>query len=151
MTALTGSEKQAGRHFKAGRQAVLDVLNAERPPGVTVLPLWRVVRHGCEAAGRSSVGIVLREHYEPSPEYRACYCGAVEPAVPGIFPHDDCDGSKVVAAVGQFAWIWKEGRCSGCGLAARTGQGRFVIAADRPADHGRSAVERQASTHPGDP
>lgn len=148
---LSVAEKRAGRAFRAAAQAVLDVRNEQAPPGVFVLPLWRVVRHECLDAGGASIGIVLREHCEESPEYRACYCGTVAPAVPGTFPHWDCDGSKVVSPAGQFAWIWKEGRCSGCGLAVRSGTGRFVIAADRLPEHGRTNGERQASPHHRDP
>ena len=137
---LSRTEKQAGRAFRDARQAALDARNEADPPGVFVLPLWRVVCHECPAAGGASTGITLREVCEPSPEYRACYCGAVEPLDPGVFPHRDCDGGRVVAAAGQFAFTWKEGKCSGagCGLAARTRRGRFVIAADRLPDYGRT-------------
>lgn len=149
---LSYVEKQAGRAFRDARQAALDARNQADPPGVYVLALWRVVRHECPAAGGASTGITLREVCEPSPEYLACYCSAVGDASP-YFPHDDCDGSSVIAAVGQFAFIWKEGKCSGagCGLAARTRRGRFVIAADRLPDHGRTNGERQAGPHHRDP
>lgn len=148
---LTAEEKAAGRAFRDARQAVLDARNAADPPGVFVLPLWRVVRHECPAANGASVGITLREHCEPSPAYLACYCGAVG-AAGGYFPHDDCDGSKVISAAGQFAFMWKEGKCSGsgCGLAVRTRRGRFIVTADRLPSHGRTHG-RQAGPHPGDP
>lgn len=149
---LTALEKQAGRAFRDARQAALDARNKADPPGVFVLPLWRVVRHECPAAGGASVGITLREVCEASLEYLACYCSAIGEAG-SYFPHDDCDGSSVIAAAGQFAFIWKEGKCSGagCGLAARTRRGRFVIAADRLPDHGRTNGERQAGPHHRDP
>lgn len=139
---LTTLEKRAGRAFRDARQAALDARNEADPPGVFVLPLWRVVRHECPAAGGASTGITLREVCEPSPEYLVCYCSAVGPAS-RYFPHDDCDGSNVIAAAGQFAFIWKEGKCSGagCGLVARTRCGRFVIAADRLPEHGRTTGE----------
>jgi hypothetical protein len=150
---LSDVEKRAGRAFRDARQAVLDARNEQDPPGVFVLPLWRVVRHECPAAGGASTGVILREACEPSPEYWACYCGAVAPLSPEVFPHEDCDGGKVIAVAGQFAFIWKEGKCSGagCGLAARTRRGRFVIAADRLPDHGRTLGERQARPHHRDP
>ena len=142
----------AGRAFRDARQRALDVLNLASPPDAYVMTFWRVVRHGCPAARGASIGVTLRERYELSPQYRACYCGQVEEVVvPGSFPHRDCDGSKVVAAAGQFAWIWKEGKCSGCELAVRVRRGFFVIAADRPPDHGRTHDGRPAGPHPGDP
>jgi hypothetical protein len=150
---LTPTEKQAGRAFRDARQAVLDTRNEADPPGVFVLPLWRVVRHECLAAGGASTGVTLREVYEESPEYLICYCGVIGEAA-WHFPHDNCDGAKVIAAAGQFAFTWKEGKCSGagCGLAARTRRGRFVIAADRLPDHGRTPGERrQARPHHRDP
>ena len=139
---LTPDEKTAGRLFKAASQAVLDKLNAESPPESIRLAMvfWRVVRHVCPEAGDASIGITLRERYAPSPEYRACYCSKIDRTdIDRDFPHRDCDGSKVVARAGLFAWIWKEGRCSGCGLTARTKAGRFVIAADRPAERERTS------------
>lgn len=148
---LTALEKQAGRAFRDVRQAVLDALNEADPPGEFVLPLWRVVRHECPAAGGASTGITLREVNEPSPAYLACYCSTVGQAGPD-FPHGDCDGAKVVSAAGRFAFIWKEGKCSGagCGLAVRTRTGRFAVTADRLPDHGRTSGEqrRPASPHP---
>lgn len=149
---LSPFEKQAGRAFRGARQAALDALNGREPPGVYVMPFWRVVRHECPAANGASIGITLREVCEPSPEYLACYCTAIGTAE-RYFPHDDCDGSSVISAAGQFAFIWKEGKCSGagCGLAARTRRGRFVIAADRLPDHGRTNGERQAGPHHRDP
>jgi hypothetical protein len=135
---LTSLEKKAGRAFRDAAQAALDALNAADPPGQYVLPLWRVVRHECRAAGGASTGITLREVREPSPEYRACCCGAVAVTGPD-FPHRDCDGSRVAAAAGQFAVIRKEGKCSGCGLAVRSRAVRFVAASDHP------SRERQAS------
>jgi hypothetical protein len=124
--------------FRDARQAELDALNAARPPGEVALALWRVVRHACPDVGGASIGISLRERYRLSPAYWVCYCGAV--GEHGIdFPHWDCQGGKVVAADGQFAFIWKEGGCSGCGLVVRTRTGRFIAsAADRPPDHGRA-------------
>jgi hypothetical protein len=135
---LTALEKQAGRAFRNARQAALDARNDREPPDVFVLPLWRVVRHECPAANGASTGITLREVCELSPEYLAGLPGT------GV-------SAKVVAAAGRFAFVWKEGKCSGsgCGLAARTRRGRFVVSADRLPDHGRTPGERrQASAHP---
>ena len=149
MTTLSPDEKFAGRHFRTGRQAALDQLNKDRPPDTLALVHWRVVRHVCPAQGDASIGITLREVYETSPEYRACYCSRIEPADPDLeFPHRDCDGSRVVAQAALFAWIWKEGRCADCGQTARTGKGWAVPASDRPAERERTCRDRQASSHP---
>jgi hypothetical protein len=141
---LTTAEKLAGRAFRAERQAALDALNEASPPGEYVLVFWRVVRHACKAVGGASIGISLRAHCVASPEYQVCYCGAVG-ATDWHFPHDDCDGGKVIAADGRFTWTWKEGKCSGCGQAVRTRTGRLAVAADR-AGHGG-----QAGAHHRDP
>lgn len=127
---LTALEKTAGRAFRDARQAALDARNESSPPGQYVLVWWRVVRHECEDAGGASVGIPLREVCETSPECRD-------------------DGANVIAADGRFAFVWKEGKCSGCGLTVRTRRGRFIVAADRLPDHGRTTGERrQAGPHP---
>jgi len=130
---LTPAEREAGRAYRAACQAVLDALNRRNPPGLFVLVHWRVIRHECEAGGGASTVITLTERYELSP---AQLSG---------------DGSKVVSPAGQFAWIWKEGRCSGCKLVARTARGWCTPAADREADRARRTIERQAGPRPGDP
>lgn len=141
--ALSQVQKRAGREFRAARQAALDELNAEQPPGQLVLAVWRVVRHPCPDADGASTGIVMREHREASPEYWVCYCSTVEPLVPYFFPHKDCDGGKMVTAEGQFTFLWKEGHCSGCGLVLRSAGGLTRVS-DSP------SRDRQASAHPGD-
>ena len=137
---LSQVQKRAGRAWRDNRQAALDELTG---PDQWVLVLWRVVRHPCPAAGGASVGIVLREHREPSPEYWVCYCSVVEPLDPYVFPHEDCQGGKMVTAEGQFLFLWKEGHCSGCGLALRSRKG-LVLVSDSPSRDG------EASPHPGD-
>lgn len=117
---LTPLEKTAGRAFRDDRQRALDDLNAARPPGMLALPVWHVVRHECPAAGGASVGISLREVREDSPEYQS--------GIPGTGV-----SARVICAAGRFAFIWKEGKCSGCGQAVRTKHGRFDVRADRPA------------------
>lgn len=117
---LTSLEKAAGRAFRDGRQQALDDLNATRPPDLFALPVWHVVRHECPAAGGASVGINLREVREDSPVWLDGLPGT------GV-------SAKVIIAAGRFAFIWKEGKCSGCGQAVRTKRGRFAVQADRPA------------------
>ena len=143
MTLLTDSQKKAGRLFRAGQQGLLDKLNAAEPPGRYALTVWRVVRHPCPAADGASTGITMREHLAASPEYWVCYCGVVSPLIPETFPHGDCDGGNMVAAEGQFTFLWKEGRCSGCGLVLRSRAGMTGVS-DSPSRDG------QASPHPGD-
>jgi hypothetical protein len=145
---LTSLQKAAGRQFRQDQLSLLRERNQTSPPGMYVMALWRVPRHDCPVAGGTSTGTTLRERYDLSPEYRVCYCSMVG-ATARYFPHDDCDGSKVAAPAGLFAFVWKEGRCSGCGLTSRSGDGLVVLAADRPPDHGRREDAGQASSHPG--
>lgn len=130
---LTDLEKQAGRRFRDTRQAVLDELNRGYPAEGLADPLLRVVRHQCPARRGASTGIALREHYETSAEYWVCYCGVIAPKGEfRVFPHDDCDGGKLVAAEGLFCFIWKDGRCPDCQLVLRSVTGRFDLPARRP-------------------
>ena len=113
---LTPEERAAGRRFKAERQAALDALNRARKPDLNVLAVWTVTRHMCRGA---SVGITLRTVTE---------------------------FGNVTAAGVRFAFIWKEGRCSGCGRTARARKGKFRLL---PTDH--QGHDGQAGPHPGDP
>jgi|GEM_PF-3364776 len=153
MSELTAQERAAGRWFRDQCQLRLDELNRLDPPGspagpLYVLPLWRVVRHDCIARAGASAGIALKERRWASPELWACYCSEIGPLVPESFPHRDCDGGKALAAGGLFAFVFREGRCgapAGCGLTARSRQGRVVLASDSPGRGG------QAPAHPGNP
>lgn len=145
---LTDLQKQAGRLFVAARQTALDEVNLADPPGLDALAVWEVARHDCPLAGGASIGIELRERYEPSPEYWACYCGAVGEFIPHVFPHKDCDGGKTALAPGALVFVWKEGRCP-CGMVARSLRGMHAQAADWPPGRGRPGG-REASSHPGD-
>lgn len=145
---LSVVEKQAGRLFRDGRQAVLDALNAEDPPGGDALAWWEVYGHDCPAAAGARTGIRLREHYEVSGLYLACGCFAIGEPGDG-FPHAACKGSAAAILLpGRLAFIWKEGRCR-CGLLVRSSRGITVVAADRPPR--RRPRGGQASAHPGDP
>jgi len=133
---LTAREQEAGRHFRDACQGALDAINAADPPGGNASPLWRVVRHPCEAHGGGSTGIELREHYLLIPRYAVCYCSRIGP-VTDDFPHQDCGASSVMSEEGLLAWIWKDGRCDDCGLAVRSRRGRVVLAALRPPERVR--------------
>lgn len=97
---LTAAEKEAGRAFRDACQAALDARNAADQAGMLALAVWRVVRHLCPDADGASVGITLRTVTE---------------------------FGNVTAADGRFAFISKEGHCSGCGLVVRTPKGRFAL------------------------
>lgn len=145
--SLTDSQKRAGRAFRDEQQAALDALNVTAPPDKYVLTCWRVVRHDCPAAGGTSIGITLREHRHESPEYWVCYCSAVEPFNLYVFPHEDCQGGLVTAAAGSFSFLWKDGKCSGCGETRRSRSGLLTVDTDRLADSGRTASGGQAGPH----
>jgi len=129
--SLTAAQKSAGRLFRDAWRAALSGLNQAEPPDGRALAFWRVYRHDCPAHGGVSIGIDLHEHYEPSPPYWVCYCGVVDRDRPD-FPHRDCDGGKSITTGGFFAFIWKDGQCSDCGLTVRSGDGRLVLGSDRP-------------------
>jgi hypothetical protein len=118
---LTPGEKVAGRDFRDDEIRMLRGLNTLDPPDLTVMSAWANVRHDCD--GRS-IALELKERYDYSPS----------------------DGD---VPAGRFGWIWKEGRCSACGRTARSGDGRFVIADERPPRE-RSSRAGRAQGHGGD-
>jgi hypothetical protein len=146
--SLTEDERAAGRVFRHSAQGALDALNGQDPPGLWVLPLWRVVRHDCPARGGASTGIALRERRWSSPRYVV-----VDGCPPRLVPDDGISGftagpggARVTeVARGMFAFVYKEGKCSGsgCGLTARSRAGRLVLGDDSPGRGG------QAPAHPG--
>ena len=141
---LTDLEKHAGRRWRERSQAALEKSHEDDPPTFVPPPWLRHYRHNCELRGGRSTSMELKEKYVLSPELWVCYCSAVgelekdySPDAHGCgFPHDDCDGGKVAAVKGRFAFIFKEGRC-GCGATARSRAGRLVDAYERPPLSGR--------------
>lgn len=67
---------------------------------------------------------------QPAPEVRTCYCGMTAPAVPNVFPHDDCDGSvpaaelarRLARAEAEAAEL--RARAAACECGAAAGEGR---------------------------
>lgn len=103
-------------------QGHLDALNGTDPPDTYVPWTSKVFRHPCPASriarqtGRAtSVGIDLHERYVHLWE---------------VWPKGDIDG---------WAITYREGRCAGCGLTARSKVGRIVEVAVRPPLEGRVA------------
>jgi hypothetical protein len=126
--SLTPAELAAARSFRGQQRAALAALEADITADVHV----RCVRHDCAKQGGKSVFLELREHYVWSPEYWVCYCGAVEPFAEYVFPHKDCQGGKLDVPAKRFGWIFTEGRCSACGMTARSSAGRLVDPETRP-------------------
>lgn len=120
MAALSQSERRAGRQWVAQQQALLDELNATDPPALLVPPFGRHFRHNCASRDGRSTSFELKERYVPNP-------AIVTPDI--AFQA----GAKmeVFLAAGVLAWIYKEGRCH-CGLTARSLQGFYVDARERP-------------------
>lgn len=126
--SLTAEEKAAGRAFRAWCQGQLDQV----PADARCSPYTVWYRHACRDDGQGGTrGLRLRQHYWLSPAF---------PAV----------------AEGRFAFISRQGACPRCGLAVRSGTGRFVLAAGNPPEKGAvvahpdgAVLAGQASTaHP---
>lgn len=128
---FTPDEKIAGRWFREQSQAVLDALNNSDPPALLVLPFGRHFRHNCEARGNRSISFETKEQYDTNAgDIWVCSCHAIGNHG-SDFPHDDCQGGRVLAVAGTFAWIWKQGKCT-CGLTARSREGYVEDARTRP-------------------
>lgn len=121
---LSCAEKIAGRQFRDAAQAkLLATFDGEKAPTYTAPNFLGIYRHNCPARQGRSTGLVLDEIYTPSPE-----CD--------IFTDD---GSREWVAPGRFGFIYREGRCRGCGQTARSKAGRLVDGWVRPPIHGRVA------------
>ena len=145
--ALSDLEKMAGRAFRDKCQAALEKSHETDPPTFVPLPWLHHYRHNCELRQGRSTSLQLKEMWWTSPELWVCYCSAIgelnKDWSPDYshrcgFPHECCDGGKVAAVEGRFAFIFKEGRCS-CGATARSRAGRLVDAYERPPLSGRVA------------
>lgn len=113
---LTAAEKAAGRVFRDNVQARLDALNSMDPPTYNALTFIAVFRHLCPARDLRSSALELKEIYVASPIYP-------EHGVPP----------------GRFGFIYRQGRCRGCGHTARSESGRLVDGQQRPPISGRVA------------
>lgn len=108
---LTTEEKTAGRAFRSTMELRLAAMPAPRYWAPTVISNYR---HLCPARDGKSTALELHEIYVLSPIY-------AEHGVPA----------------GRFAYLWREGRCRGCGHVARSSVGRVVEAKKRPPLSGR--------------
>ena len=125
--SLSRHEVQAGKLFRA---ACRERLARAGPPDIAV-PVWiHHYRHECEARGRLSWTLALTEHYIYSPEYWVCYCSFVA-VKSASFPHEDCQGGKVLTPAGFFAFYWKQGQCRRCKVTASSPEGALVLAGTR--------------------
>lgn len=117
---LTPEQKAAGRYFRGWCRGWLDGLEA----GAACPPFTVWYRHECKPGDRAvqsgTWAMYLRQHYWTSPE------------MPG-------------APAGLFAFIFRRGECSRCGLAVRSGSGRFVIAAENPPEKGAVVAQQSAN------
>jgi hypothetical protein len=126
--SLSPAERKAARAFRAVQRAVLEQKTADIIVSVHV----RHVRHDCPAKGGKSVSLELREHYVFSPDYHVCDCGEICCRAGGsLLECWNCGPVPLVPAK-RFGWIFTEGRCSACGMTARSGAGRLADPAERP-------------------
>lgn len=143
--SLTSGEKAAGRSFRERKQDQLDRYCRRNPAGASCTSYISFYHHSCPSQGGANTGLTLHERYETSPGYRV---------MPGGFAREISPDEVAVTAIsvvlaGTFAFIWKEGSCTECGLTVRSPKGRLVIAAARPPRE-RPHHERQAGARPGD-
>lgn len=133
---LTSEEKIAGRRFRDDQQSLLTESITAEPPTYTPPSFVGLFRHPCAKRGDRSTAMELKEIYTPSPAYYVAD-GAAE-----LGAEMDIKGEGVGSTVveeGRFAFIYKSGKCAGCGQTARSKAGRLVDAYDRPPVHGRVA------------
>lgn len=114
MPQLTRGEKLAGRWFREQQLQLLVQLEAESPAELHPPPWVHHYRHSCAGRDGQSVSFEMREVYTPSPQLWICYCSAVVEE-----PHDDCQGAVRIPAE-RLAFIYRYGKCNGCGITGRT-------------------------------
>lgn len=114
--SLTEQDKTAARLFRDQAQADLIATFEADPPTYTVPTFIALYRHLCASRGHKSVALELKEIYVVSPIYP-------EHGVPA----------------GRFAFLYRQGRCRGCGQTARSRKGRLVDGWKRPPIFGRGA------------
>jgi hypothetical protein len=137
---LSEADLRAARSF---REAQRELLAAKDPADITVSVFVRQVRHACAKLDGRSVNLELREHYVLSPQY-AIYGSAdegwsVHPVSPEAM---DVAADHVLLRAGQFGFIFTEGRCTACGMTARSGDSRLVDPRIRPPARGPRGAGR---------
>lgn len=113
---LTAQEKSVGRVFRDEAATLLLGLNETKPPTYDAPFFLGIYRHLCPARHRRSTALELREQYWLSPAY----------------PREQ-------VPAGRFGYIFREGKCRGCGQTARSSVGRLVDGWERPPITGRVA------------
>jgi hypothetical protein len=155
---LTRSEKLAGRRFRASVAAWLEKLNRDDPPDMTVPPVVRHVRHDCPAKGGTSVSFELREVYIVSPEFWVLL-GEGDVPEQAMTPGEMLERVKLRPGLddydhippGVVAFIYREGKCSACGMTGRSGTGRVADALERPVIGGKALQWQMTGTGDGSP
>lgn len=130
---MTLAELAAARSFRDVMRQQLSRVDAD----VMVSVFVRYERHDCPKRDKS-LFLELKEHYALSPEI-VVHSDERGPA--GVAFTDDGAGEswaspegfgKDVIPARRFAFIWTQGKCSACGLTARSAAGRLVDPQVRP-------------------
>lgn len=132
MPPYSAEEKTAGRHFRDWAQAALERHYRADPPTFDVPHILAVYGHLCTGNGNRTIGLALAEHYQPSPDYDVFGTAgtpwlalpADNPEIPAWIWQENVTLTRVPA--GRFAFIFRRGRCKGCGKTAMSPSGRLV-------------------------
>lgn len=140
--SLSAPEKAAGRRFRDDAQAQLLASLVADPPTHRVPNFLGLFRHNCQARAGRSTALQLAEIYLTSPAYHVYDDGSQCLALPAETTERPQWTDAAVAVhipAGRFGFIFKQGRCPGCGHSARSPAGRLTDAWQRPPIHGRVA------------
>jgi hypothetical protein len=147
---LTTAEKQFARKFLEAAQIRLTVSMQEDPPTYSPPNFSAIFRHKCKARlHQESTALELKEIYVFSedpiglveePPQEPVWLGHEAENVEFVrqFPgHVDFYNREV--GLPLFGFIYREGKCKGCGDTARSPAGRLVLQEERPPAQGRMA------------
>ena len=128
---LTHAERSAGKWWRAQRDAELKRLNAEEPVNEHPPPYVRHIRHLCPGIAGRSVSFDYAEVYVTSPALMVSNKLKVQVLDQELAENSPPRKVDAVILAGRFGYVYREGRCAGCGHTARSLTGRVVDGIER--------------------